>query len=159
MDRKPVTVIDIQKMKVAGEKISVLTAYDYPFARLMDQAGIDMILVGDSVGTVVSGYDNTLPVTMDEMVYHTRAVCRATTHALVVADLPFLSYQVDLREARGNAGRQRHRHALARSLDAQDHAPGAAVAPDAHRNGAPVDGNAEQSGIEGGAGHQRGGSS
>ena len=105
MDRKPVTVIDIQKMKVAGEKISVLTAYDYPFARLMDQAGIDMILVGDSVGTVVSGYDNTLPVTMDEMVYHTRAVCRATTHALVVADLPFLSYQVDLREARGNAGR------------------------------------------------------
>lgn len=99
------TVLDIQKMKTDGEKIAVLTAYDYPFARLMDGAGIDIILVGDSVGSVVSGYDNTLPVTMEEMLYHTRAVVRATKGALVVVDMPFLSYQVDLREARLNAGR------------------------------------------------------
>jgi 3-methyl-2-oxobutanoate hydroxymethyltransferase len=92
-------------MKEEGEKITVLTAYDYPFARLMSQAGIDVILVGDSVGSVVSGYDNTLPVTMEEMLYHTRAVVRGSGGALVVADLPFLSYQVDLRDARLNAGR------------------------------------------------------
>jgi 3-methyl-2-oxobutanoate hydroxymethyltransferase len=102
---KQKTILDIRRMKEAGEKITVLTAYDYPFARLMDQAGIDMILVGDSVGTVVSGYDTTLPVTMEEMLYHTRAVVRGTAQALVVADMPFLSYQVDLRDARLNAGR------------------------------------------------------
>jgi 3-methyl-2-oxobutanoate hydroxymethyltransferase len=102
---KKKTVLDIQRMKEEGEKITVLTAYDYPFARLMSQAGIDVILVGDSVGSVVSGYDNTLPVTMEEMLYHTRAVVRGSGGALVVADLPFLSYQVDLRDARLNAGR------------------------------------------------------
>ena len=99
------TILDLQSMKAAGEKITVLTAYDYPFARIMDQAGIDIILVGDSAGSVVAGYDNTLPVTMDEMLYHTRAVTRAVSQALVVADMPFLSYQVDLAEARRNAGR------------------------------------------------------
>jgi 3-methyl-2-oxobutanoate hydroxymethyltransferase len=102
---KPRTIIDIQQMKARGEKISVLTAYDYPLARLMDRAGIDMVLVGDSAGTVVSGYDNTLPVTMEEMIYHTRAVVRGLEKALLVSDLPFLSYQVDLRDARLNAGR------------------------------------------------------
>lgn len=102
---KQKTILDIRRMKDAGEKITVLTAYDYPFARLMDQSGIDMILVGDSVGTVVSGYDTTLPVTMEEILYHTRAVVRGTAQALVVADMPFLSYQVDLRDARWNAGR------------------------------------------------------
>jgi 3-methyl-2-oxobutanoate hydroxymethyltransferase len=102
---KQKTILDIRRMKEEGEKIAVLTAYDYPFARLMDQAGIDMILVGDSVGTVVSGYDNTLPVTVEEILYHTRAVVRGTSRALVVADMPFLSYQVDLREARYKAGR------------------------------------------------------
>ena len=102
---KKKTVLDIQRMKEEGEKITVLTAYDYPFARLMSQAGIDVILVGDSVGSVVSGYDNTLPVTMEEMLYHTRAVVRGAGAALVVADLPFLSYQIDLRDARLNAGR------------------------------------------------------
>ena len=102
---KKKTVLDIQRMKEEGEKITVLTAYDYPFARLMSQAGIDVILVGDSVGSVVSGYDNTLPVTMEEMLYHTRAVVRGAGGALVVADLPFLSYQIDLRDARLNAGR------------------------------------------------------
>jgi len=99
------TIIDIQKMKVAGEKIAVLTSYDYPFTRIMDECGIDVILVGDSVGVVFAGYDNTLPVTMDEMIYHTRAVVRARPRALVVADMPFLSYQIDLRDARLNAGR------------------------------------------------------
>lgn len=99
------TILDVQEMKGKGEKIAVLTAYDYPLARLVDRGGVDIILVGDSVGPVVAGYDTTLPVTMDEMLYHTRAVVRGTETALVVADLPFLSYQVDLREARLNAGR------------------------------------------------------
>jgi 3-methyl-2-oxobutanoate hydroxymethyltransferase len=83
----------------------MLTAYDYPFARLMDMEGIDMVLVGDSVGPVVAGYDHTLPVTMEEMIYHCRAVSRGLGQAFLVADMPFLSYQVDLREARLNAGR------------------------------------------------------
>jgi 3-methyl-2-oxobutanoate hydroxymethyltransferase len=103
--KKQKTILDIRRMKDKGEKIAVLTAYDYSFARLMSLAGIDMILVGDSVGSVVSGYDNTLPVTMEEMIYHTRAVVRGAGEALVVADMPFLSYQVDLRDARLNAGR------------------------------------------------------
>lgn len=92
-------------MKEQQEKIAVLTAYDYPFAKLMDAAGIDMILVGDSVGSVFSGYDNTLPVTMDEMIYHTRAVVRGSEQALIVCDMPFMSYQVDIRDALINAGR------------------------------------------------------
>ncbi len=99
------TIVDLQQMKAEGEKISVLTAYDYPLARLMDQAGIDIVLVGDSVGSVVAGYETTLPVTMQEMLYHTRAVARAVQRALIIADMPFLSYQVDLAEARRNAGR------------------------------------------------------
>jgi 3-methyl-2-oxobutanoate hydroxymethyltransferase len=103
--KKCTTVLDLQTMKARGEKIAVLTAYDYPFARIMDQAGIDVILVGDSAGSVVAGYDNTLPVTMDEMIYHTRAVARSAEKALVVADMPFMSYQVDLADARRNAGR------------------------------------------------------
>ncbi len=102
---KKKTVLDIQKMKVDGEKIAMLTCYDYPFARVMDGCGIDMILVGDSAGVVVAGYDTTLPVTMDEMIYHTRAVMRATPKALVVTDMPFMSYQIDIADARRNAGR------------------------------------------------------
>lgn len=102
---KKKTILDIQRMKAEGDKITVLTAYDFTFARLMDDAGIDMILVGDSVGSIVSGYDTTLPVTMDEIIYHTRAVVRGTSQALVIADMPFLSYQADLRDARLNAGR------------------------------------------------------
>ncbi len=103
--KKRKSILDIAEMKNSGEKISVLTAYDYPFAQLMDQAGIDIILVGDSVGSVFSGYDNTLPVTMDEMIYHTKPVVRASEQALVVADMPFMSYQVDQSDARRNAGR------------------------------------------------------
>ncbi|GAB4553259.1 MAG: 3-methyl-2-oxobutanoate hydroxymethyltransferase [Geothermobacteraceae bacterium] len=99
------TILDLRRMKDEGEKITVLTAYDYPFARFMDAEGIDVILVGDSVGSVVSGYDTTLPVTMDEMLYHTRAVVRGASGALVVADMPFMSYQADIIEARRNAGR------------------------------------------------------
>ena len=102
--RKRKTIPELQAMKARGEKIAVLTAYDFPFARIMDQAGIDVVLVGDSAGVVTAGYETTLPVTMDEMLYHTRAVVRGVSQALVVADMPFLSYQVDLSEARRNAG-------------------------------------------------------
>lgn len=102
---KKKSILDIQKMKAEGEKISVLTCYDYPTARIMDACGIDVILVGDSVGVVVAGHENTLPVTMDEMVYHTQAVLRAQPKALVVSDMPFLSYQTDMNAARSNAGR------------------------------------------------------
>jgi 3-methyl-2-oxobutanoate hydroxymethyltransferase len=99
------TVLDIQAMKGRGEKICALTCYDYPTARIIDTCGVDLILVGDSAGVVFSGFDNTLPVTVEDMLYHTRAVVRAKPDALVVADLPFLSYQVDMREARLNSGR------------------------------------------------------
>jgi len=98
------TILDISAMK-QQEKITVLTAYDYPFARLIDAAGIDMLLVGDSVGSVFSGFDNSLPVTLDEMIYHTRAVVRGCAQALIVTDMPFMSYQVDIADARRNAGR------------------------------------------------------
>ena len=100
-----VTTHVLQEMKAKGEKIAMLTAYDYSFARILESTGIDIILVGDSVGVVVAGHGTTLPVTMDEMIYHTRSVVRAGPLALVVADLPFLSYQVSLDEARLNAGR------------------------------------------------------
>lgn len=99
------TVLDILQMKPSGEKITVLTSYDFPFARLVDGEGVDVILVGDSVGSVFSGYDTTLPVTMDEMIYHTKAVVRGAEQALIVTDMPFLSYQTDLRDAKLNAGR------------------------------------------------------
>jgi 3-methyl-2-oxobutanoate hydroxymethyltransferase len=99
------TILDIQKMKLSGEKIAVLTSYDFPLSRILSDAGVDVILVGDSVGVVVAGHDNTLPVTLDEMIYHTRAVMRSNPKPLVVVDMPFLSYQVDLREARLSAGR------------------------------------------------------
>jgi 3-methyl-2-oxobutanoate hydroxymethyltransferase len=103
--RKRKTILDIQKQKGEGEKIAVLTCYDYPTALIMDGCGIDMMLVGDSVGVVYAGHENTLPVTMEEILYHTRAVLRAEPKALVVTDMPFLSYQVSIDEARRNAGR------------------------------------------------------
>lgn len=103
--RKQVTILEIQKMKEERTPITVLTCYDYPTARIMDGCGIDVILVGDSLGVVVSGHENTLPVTVDEIIYHTRAVMRANPRAFVVADMPFLSYQVDIAQARLNAGR------------------------------------------------------
>ncbi|MBI2988747.1 MAG: 3-methyl-2-oxobutanoate hydroxymethyltransferase [Deltaproteobacteria bacterium] len=100
-----VTAPEIKRMKQRGEKIAVLTAYDYSFARILDEAGVDILLVGDSVGSVIQGQQSTLPVTVDEMIYHTKAVVRGRRRALVVADMPFLSYQVSLEEAKRNAGR------------------------------------------------------
>jgi len=104
MDRK-VTVPDILRRKGGSDPIVALTAYDFPFGRIVDQAGVDVILVGDSLGMVVQGLDTTLPVTMDEVVYHCRMVARARRRALLVADLPFLSYQVSVPDAVANAGR------------------------------------------------------
>ena len=102
---KPVRVPDLKEHKRRGEKIAVLTAYDATMARLLDRAGVDVLLVGDTLGVVVLGYENTLPVTLDEMLHHTRAVARGTERALVVADMPFLTYQVSPAEAVRNAGR------------------------------------------------------
>lgn len=100
-----VTVPEIQRLKTVGQKITALTAYDYPFARILDECGIDILLVGDSVATVVQGMETTLPVTMEEIVYHLRLVSRAKPRALVVGDMPFLSYQAGICEAIANAGR------------------------------------------------------
>lgn len=98
-ERKKVTVPDLGLWRAEGRRISMITAYDVTFARLVDRAGVDMILVGDSVGMVVQGTDNTIPVDLDEMVYHVRCVARARTKALVVGDLPFGSYQVSPEQA------------------------------------------------------------
>lgn len=103
--KQKVTVPGVREMKERREKITMLTAYDAPFARILDEAGVDILLVGDSVGSVVAGYPNTLPVTVEEMIYHTRAVVRGTTRALVVIDMPFMSYQVSIEDAKRNAGR------------------------------------------------------
>ena len=100
-----ITVPHILKMKQRGERITCLTAYDYSFARILDEAGIDMLLVGDSLGCVVQGGANTLAVTMDEMIYHTRLVARGRKRALVIGDMPFMSYQTGKDEALRNAGR------------------------------------------------------
>lgn len=104
MDRK-VTVPEILKRKGGSDPIVALTAYDFPFGRIADEAGVDVILVGDSLGMVVQGLPTTLPVTMDEMIYHCRMVARARRRALLVGDLPFLSYQVSPTDAVANAGR------------------------------------------------------
>ncbi len=104
MEQK-VTVPAVAKAKSSGKPLVALTAYDFPFATIVDEAGVDIILVGDSLGMVVQGLDTTLPVTMDEMIYHSRMVARARHRALLVVDLPFLSYQVGGRQALENAGR------------------------------------------------------
>ena len=100
-----VTIHTLKRLKAAGQKISMVTAYDATFARILDDAGADVLLVGDSLGMVVQGNDSTLPVTMDQMVYHCRAVSRGTKRAHVVGDMPFLSYQASVPEAVKNAGR------------------------------------------------------
>ncbi|HEV8393003.1 MAG TPA: 3-methyl-2-oxobutanoate hydroxymethyltransferase [Vicinamibacterales bacterium] len=104
MSEPRVRVPDLREKKRRGEKIAVLTAYDATMARLLDGAGVDVLLVGDSVGVVVLGYEHTLTVTLDEMLHHTRAVARGATRALVVADMPFMTYQVSVEEAVRNAG-------------------------------------------------------
>ncbi|MBI2787571.1 MAG: 3-methyl-2-oxobutanoate hydroxymethyltransferase [Elusimicrobia bacterium] len=102
---KAVTVSTLLDMKRKGVKIAMLTAYDFPTARLAEEAGVDVVLVGDSVGMTKLGYESTLPVTIDEMVHHTKAVKRGLSRALLVADMPYLSYEIDLKEAVRNAGR------------------------------------------------------
>jgi 3-methyl-2-oxobutanoate hydroxymethyltransferase len=99
------TIHTLHRMKQRGERIAMLTAYDYPTAKLMDSAGIDVILVGDSLGMVVLGYPTTLPVTMTDMIHHCKAVARGASRALLVGDLPFMTYQVSREEAVRNAGR------------------------------------------------------
>jgi 3-methyl-2-oxobutanoate hydroxymethyltransferase len=101
----PITVRDIRSFKERGERFIMLTAYDFPTGQILDEAGVPVILVGDSLAQNVLGYDTTLPVTMDEMIHHTRAVARAAKNALIVGDMPFLSYQASTEEAIRNAGR------------------------------------------------------
>ena len=105
MSNKRFTTTAIREKKSKGEVITMLTAYDTAFASLLDEAGVDMLLVGDSLGNVMLGYDSTLPVTMDDMLHHARAVCRGASRSLVVADMPFMSYQISIEEALRNAGR------------------------------------------------------
>jgi 3-methyl-2-oxobutanoate hydroxymethyltransferase len=105
MERKKITPVDVQAMKKQGKRITMLTAYDYPMALLEDRAGIDIILVGDSLAMTVLGYENTLPVTMDEMIHHTKAVVRGAKYPLIIGDMPFMSYNSSEREAILNAGR------------------------------------------------------
>ena len=103
--RTRITAPAVVALKRKGEPITVVTAYDFPTARLADEAGVEVLLVGDSVGTVLLGYDSTLPVTMEDMLHHTKAVTRARTTAMVVGDMPFMSYQVSAEQAVMNAGR------------------------------------------------------
>lgn len=103
--RRRVTVRDLHEMKQRGEPVVVLTAYDVLFARIVDEAGVDVVLVGDSLGQVFAGHDSTLPVTLDDMIYHARAVRRGVKRAMVVVDMPFLTFQVSPQDTLRNAGR------------------------------------------------------
>ena len=105
VERKKVTTLALRQKKADGQPITMLTAYDYPTAMAIDRAGIDVLLVGDSLGMVVLGYENTLPVTMDDMIHHCKAVARGARNTLLIGDMPFLSYQVSSEEAIRNAGR------------------------------------------------------
>ena len=105
MAEQKITTSVIREKKIKGEKITMLTAYDYATAIVLDESGVDIILVGDSLGMVVLGYDSTLPVTMEDMLHHTKAVTRGAKRALVIADMPFLSYQVSTEDALRNAGK------------------------------------------------------
>jgi 3-methyl-2-oxobutanoate hydroxymethyltransferase len=105
VNRKKITTKVFQQKKDRGDPISMLTAYDYPTALIMDRSGIDSILVGDSLGMVVLGYENTLKVTMEDMLHHCRAVARGAQYALLIGDMPFMSYQISIEEAVKNAGR------------------------------------------------------
>jgi 3-methyl-2-oxobutanoate hydroxymethyltransferase len=100
-----ITASQIKEMKKQGEKIAMVTAYDYSMAKLVDEAGMPIILVGDSLGMVVLGYESTIPVTMDEMIHHTKAVVRGTKHALIIGDMPFMTYHISIEDALRNAAR------------------------------------------------------
>ena len=102
---KRVTINTLMEMKKSGDKITMLTAYDYPTAKILDEMGIDSILVGDSAANVIMGYPDTRPVTMDEMIHHTKMVSRAVANSFLIGDMPFMSYQVSIEEAIRNAGR------------------------------------------------------
>ena len=102
---RPVTIRHLQKFKRDGRKIVALTAYDYTFARLVDQAGVDLVLVGDSLGNVIQGQDTTLPVTLEDIIYHSRAVRRGLSRAHLVGDMPFMTYQISTEQAMTNAAR------------------------------------------------------
>ncbi|MDP4096617.1 3-methyl-2-oxobutanoate hydroxymethyltransferase [Paenibacillus sp. P96] len=97
--KQALNIVKLKKMKEDGTPISMITAYDYPSARLAEEAGVDVILVGDSLGNVVLGYDSTIPVTLDDMVYHTRAVARGAEHTFIVADMPFMTYHGSVQES------------------------------------------------------------
>ena len=103
--KQPVTIPSLQRKKQANQKIIAITAYDFPTAKIVDEAGVDLILVGDSLGMVVLGYENTIPVTMDEMIHHTKPVVRASKTALVVGDMPYFSFHLSLEESVYNASR------------------------------------------------------
>jgi len=105
MSQKKVTISDLYQKKAEGRKVTMLTGYDYPTALVLDQAGVDSVLVGDSLGMVCLGYESTVPVTMDEMLHHVKAVRRGLKRALLIADMPFLSYQISPEQAVLNAGR------------------------------------------------------
>ena len=100
-----ITISEIREMKQRGEKIPMLTAYDYAFAKIIDEAGVPLILVGDSLGMVMLGYESTIPVTMDEMIHHVKAVVRGTKHAMVIGDMPFMTYHVSMEDTMRNAAR------------------------------------------------------
>jgi 3-methyl-2-oxobutanoate hydroxymethyltransferase len=102
---RPVTVPDFLSARERRTRLTVLTGYDYTFARLLDESGVDAILVGDSLGMVVQGHPNALPVTLDEVIYHTRCVARGTARAMVIADLPFMTFQLGPTQALASAGR------------------------------------------------------
>ncbi|MGH8929091.1 MAG: 3-methyl-2-oxobutanoate hydroxymethyltransferase [Egibacteraceae bacterium] len=105
LDSRPTTIHDLRALKVQGERFVMLTAYDYLSAQILDEAGIPVILVGDSLGMVVLGYETTIPVTVDELLHHTRAVRRGARRALIISDMPFMSYQGSMEEGVRNAGR------------------------------------------------------
>jgi 3-methyl-2-oxobutanoate hydroxymethyltransferase len=105
MERRKLTIPDVIKKKQEGKRVTMLTAYDYPSARLIDEAGMDMILVGDSLAMTVLGYESTIPITMDEMIHHSKAVKRGVKYALLVGDMPFMSFNVSKEETIKNAGR------------------------------------------------------
>ncbi|GAJ18551.1 unnamed protein product, partial [marine sediment metagenome] len=100
-----ITINQVKQMKQKGEKITMLTAYDYSTARIIDEVGIPLILVGDSLGMVVLGYESTIPVTMEEMLHHTKAVVRGTKQTMVVGDMPFMTYHISVSDALRNAAR------------------------------------------------------